>query len=115
MKDTQFIRYFQSEHAKSNDSPARKLIESAHTFFSNFIQDPTSAKHILYAAILLGGQTLSKFVGVLDDFKVEHKKKVQSEILTLLKGSPLKFNEVYSKWLSENLHRLTPTSVKLLD
>jgi mRNA-degrading endonuclease RelE of RelBE toxin-antitoxin system len=54
-------------------------------------------------------------VRVLDDFKVEIKKTVQKELDTLLKTLPLKFDEVYSKWLSENLHRLNPTSVKLLD
>lgn len=69
---------------------------------------------MLFAAIVLGGSTLTLYLNTMGDVSEKKPEKTSKELKKLLKEL-LQFDEVYSKWLSENLHRLTNSSVKLLE
>ena len=69
---------------------------------------------VLFAAIALGGPTLTCFKKATQDVSSTRKKNVCVKLEKLL-WKYIGFNEIFAKWLSENLHRLTEASVKLLD
>ena len=75
---------------------------------------PEELARVLFAAVVLGGSTLTLYKKSMGDVSEKKPEKTSKELKKLLKDL-LQFDEVYSKWLSENLHRLTDSSVQLLD
>ena len=105
------VNYFRSGDAREKASIARNLLESGREWVHQ-LKEAELAK-LLFAAIVNGGDTLHKYLKVL----VSEDKKRTEIIHKQLKDSlmyELHFNDLYSKWLSENLHRLNESSVKLL-
>ena len=70
--------------------------------------------NVLFASIIIGGSTLHKYLNVMEDMEKKRADQVSKNLLRLLKCE-LGFDEIYAKWLAENLHRLNSSSVKLLE
>ena len=68
----------------------------------------------MYAAILLGGDTLERY-GKLTKAVLENKKASYLAKLKHCLVDCAGFDKDYAKWLSQNLHRLKGNSVKFLE
>ena len=88
------------------------MIESGHEWI-DFLSEE-EATRIIFAAISLGGSTLTQYLKALQGFEAKKKSSIEKKLERLLRED-LGFDEVYSCWLSRNLHRLNEASVKLLD
>ena len=106
------VTFFRSTEAKQKPSRARDTVESG-VRFANQIQEENLAR-VIFAAILLGGSTLIKFLNVVKEIDQNKSGTVTRKLKKLL-HCELKFDEVYASWLSTNLHRLKESSVKLLE
>ena len=106
------VNFFRSTDARAKNSIARVLLESGREW-AHDLKEAELVK-VIFAAIVIGGETLHKYLKVL----VSEDKKRTEIIHKQLKDSlmyELHFNDLYSKWLSENLHRLNQSSVNLLE
>ena len=88
------------------------MIESGREWI-NFLSEE-EATRIIFAAISLGGSTLTQYLKALQGFEAKKKSSIEKKLERLLRED-LGFDEIYSCWLSQNLHRLNEASVKLLD
>ena len=71
------------------------------------------AATVLFAAILLGGQSLRKHLKSIDSFeqdKLDQTKSLLADFLNQYAG----FDEVYAKFLSENLSSMNESSVRFI-
>ena len=76
--------------------------------------DGDQLARVIFAAIALGGSTLTKYLKVTVDLDKKKKEGVERLLAELL-NSELGFDEAYSSCLTRNLHRLNSASVKLLE
>ena len=88
------------------------MVESGVRFANQIPED--NLARVIFAAILLGGSTLTKFLNVVKDSDQNKNSTVIKKLRYLLQRE-LNFDEVYASWLSNNLHRLKDSSVKLLE
>lgn len=70
--------------------------------------------NIVFAAILLGGRTLTLFTDSLQDPEIKKRCLIEDELKRLL-IQELGLDEVFASWLSCNLHRLNKESVKFFE
>ena len=71
------------------------------------------AAKVLFAAILLGDQTLKKHLKSIESFekdKLDETSQMLADFLNLYAG----FDEVYAKFLSENLSLMNESSVRFI-
>ena len=69
---------------------------------------------LIFAAIVIGGSTLRKYLNVLEGVEEKRSTAIHRKLKDFLRYE-LYFDDLYAKWLSENLHRLNDSSVKLLE
>ena len=102
------------EEARKLGSHYRNIIESGLDRLDNLNQD--NIPYLFLAAIALGGPTLqlfSKAILHVSTKTTEGKQvfiTIESELVSLFG-----FSEVFAKWLSINLHRLTESSIHILE
>ena len=88
------------------------MIESGYDWIDFTSEE--EATRIIFAAISLGRSTLTKYLKALQGLEAKKKSSIEKKLERLLRED-LGFDEVYSCWLSRNLHQLNEASVKLLD
>ena len=59
------VTFFRSTEAKQNQSKARNMVESG-VRFANQMQEDNLAR-VIFAAIIIGGSTLTKFINVVKE------------------------------------------------
>ena len=104
--------YFQTADARMEKSMIRQLVESGLNYISNDTEDNMAS--VLFAAITLAGTTLTIFKDSLKELEQTVREKVERklrDLLLRLRG----FDKRYADWLSKNLHRLKPNSIKLIE
>ena len=69
---------------------------------------------VLFAALILGGRTLLSLKDGIKELPDKQKLAISVKFQELLQHW-LNYDQNYSKWLSENLHRLNNTSVSFVE
>ena len=87
------VNFFKSTEAKQKPIRARDMVESG-VRFANQIQEENLARGI-FAAILLGGSTLTKFINVVKEIDHTKTSAVTKKLRELL-NLELNFDEVYA-------------------
>ena len=106
------VNFFKSTEARKEGSKARKLVESGREWIKERPEEEQA--RIVFAAILLGGKTLTLFTNALQDPEIKKRGLVEEELKRLL-NFELELDEIFASWLSCNLHRLNKESVKFLE
>ena len=70
--------HFRSADAKQSNSLTRVFVESAVDYFACLTED--SPAKVLFAAITLGGSTLSKFLTSLENLEAKHKRETSFKL-----------------------------------
>ena len=106
------VQFFRSPGARESQSRARNLVEAGQGWIRELKEE--DAARVLFAAIVLGGATLSHYLKAMEGIEKKKFDATAKKLRELLRYE-LYFDELYSKWLSENLHRLKESSVALLE
>lgn len=104
--------YLKSPEARQEGSQIRQIIESGIDFIAN--NTPEDIAAIYFASIMLAGSTLTNYCGLLRDLDVSVRQKVERklrDLLITLDG----YENPYADWLSKNIYRLKPNSIKLIE
>ena len=78
LESSSAAEYFASEAALESGSTARALVESGRTMLHNL--DADDVGKILFAAVLLGGTTLSTYLKVMTEFKPDKRTKTAKKL-----------------------------------
>ena len=106
------VQFFRSPGARESQSRARNLVEAGRGWIRELKEE--DAARVLFAAIVLGGATLSHYLKAMEGIERKKLDGTARKLRELLRYW-LDFDELYAKWLSENLHRLKESSVALLE
>ena len=106
------IKFFRSADARAPNSIARALLESGREWVHQLKEDDLTK--VLFAAIVIGGDTLHMYLKALVGEDNKRAASIHKQLKDLLRYE-LHFNDLYAKWLSENLHRLNNSSIRLLE
>ena len=106
------IEWLKSQEARKPDSRTRAMVESGR----KSIQDmtPDQLARVVFAAIIIGGKTLRLYLNSFEEYEKSKRGTAQDNLDSLL-ANDLDFDEIFSTWLSHNLHRLNEAAIKLLD
>ena len=76
-----------------------------------------TAARVLYAAIILGGSTLDLYKDFTVNLSDKKKEAIHKNLKILLRAKcyGLGFEDIYAKWLAENLYRLNELSIELIE
>ena len=109
------FEFFKSAAARAPNSQARVLIENGRSWIQEMLE--VELARLLFAALALGGTTLSKYLKWNNGFTEKKTEEVCKKLRELLgaKYYGLGLEPLYARWLSKSYHRLNETSVIILE
>ena len=111
IKISKDYEFFWGKEARIDKSPARQLVESASSEFSDF--ENRFKTKIICLALALGGSTLKMLTNSLSDSD-DKNVRIVKEMVSHLLVEIFAFSEIYSKWLPEHLEHLNQGSIMIL-